>query len=421
MFRRGTTGLAVQGLLTALLGAAPLQAQEPVCRPDWSAVATPFFPLSPLGPAQPILGPADVADAHATFLADPFLMRHDGLWYLFFEATIPRGVVALATSSDLTTWQYQHIVLAEPFHMSFPQVFEVDGTFYMTPESAVRNSVRLYRANPFPDQWDYVGDLVAGRPFADPSVFRRDGRWWMFVGSADCSMGWLYSSDSLASGWSEHPRSPIIAGNRGRARGAGRAVQLAGGRLFRLTQNDTPTYGRATRVFEVDVLTPSDYHEFEVAGSPILAASGEGWNATGMHTCDPWWVGDHWVAAVDGLTGTAGWTLGLYGTPAPEPSPAAAELPAAAGLRLRASPNPGRGAVVLELCAPRGGEAATLHIADAAGRLVWSRTVIVPAAGTANLRWNGRDRRGHSVPAGEYFCRAEIHGRMVHTRIVLTR
>ena len=413
------------GVLVILeaLGTGVAHGQEPVCRPNWTTVATPFFPLSPLGPAQPIVRPQDVTDAHATFVADPFLIHADGLWYLFFEATIPRGVVALATSADLATWHYEHIVLAEPFHMSFPNVFEVDGTYYMTPESAVRNSVRLYRAQSFPDQWDYVGDLVSGRPYADPAVFRRDGRWWMFVSIGDCSTGYLFSSDSLTSGWTEHPMSPIVINNRGRARAAGRAVQLADGRLFRLTQNDTPTYGRATRVFEVDVLTPTNYHEFEVPESPILAASGSGWNATGMHTCDPWWAGDHWVAAVDGLTGTSGWSIGLYGTPPPAPPPTDAAGPSAGGARLRCSPNPSRGAIVFSLATPpqAGSVRATLRIVDAAGRLVLQRPVVVPPAGQAQFTWDARDRTGRAVPAGEYFCRTEFQGHTVQTRAIVTR
>lgn len=425
--RRPAVRRTAVGAIAALVAAVaprPAPAQEPVCRPDWSAVATPFFPLAPLGPAQPILTRFDVSDAQANFVADPFLIQAGGLWYLFFEATIPRGVVALATSADLMTWHYEHIVLAEPFHMSFPHVFEVDGSYYMTPESAVRNSVRLYRAKRFPEEWEYLGDLITGRPYADPAVFRRDGRWWMFVSSADCSAGYLFSSDSLTCGWTEHPMSPIIANNRGRARAAGRAVQLAGGRLFRVAQNDTPTYGRTTRVFEVDVLTPADYHEGEVPESPILAASGFGWNATGMHTCDPWWVGDHWVAAVDGLTGSAGWSIGLYGTPSPPPpEPTDAPARATSAPRLSCGPNPSPGAIVFTLETPGGAadNPATLRIVDAAGRLVLARTLPVPAAGRTQFEWNGRNRNGRRVPAGEYFCRVEYQSQTAQTRAVLTR
>ena len=39
------------------------------------------------------------------------------------------------------------IVLAEPFHLSYPYVFEWQGSHYMIPESGAAKSVRLYRAS----------------------------------------------------------------------------------------------------------------------------------------------------------------------------------------------------------------------------------------------------------------------------------
>ena len=53
----------------------------------------------------------------------------------------------------------------------------------MPPQSAAKQFVRLYRAQDFPNSWVRVGELVSGRPFADPTVFRYDGMWWMFVGN----------------------------------------------------------------------------------------------------------------------------------------------------------------------------------------------------------------------------------------------
>jgi hypothetical protein len=49
-------------------------------------------------------------------------------------------------------------------------------------------------------------------------------------------------------------------------------------------------------------LTPLSYEEKLVSTSPILKASGSGWNEKAMHNIDPHQVGENnWVASVDGF------------------------------------------------------------------------------------------------------------------------
>jgi len=78
-------------------------------------------------------------------------------------------------------WDYQRSVLAEPFHLSYPHVFEWNSDFYMIPESYQAGAVRLYRAEEFPFRWGFVANLLEGPVFLDSSVFRHDGRWWMLT------------------------------------------------------------------------------------------------------------------------------------------------------------------------------------------------------------------------------------------------
>ena len=424
--RIGTPALLAAAL--AVAGPSPraqagdVQNVTPTVVPDWSGLSMDFFPLVPGPVTQPVLTVADVTDAHAQFIADPFLMHVGPTWYLFFEVTTPLGKIALATSPDGLHWQYQHIVLAEPFQLSFPSVFEVDGEYYMTPETTAKSSVRLYKATSFPDSWTHVADLVTGRPYADPTVFRYDERWWMFVGNGSSDSCFVFSSTVLDSGWAPHPSSPIVAGNRGRARPAGRGVVLSGNRLFRITQNDTPTYGRAVRVFQVDVLTTTQYQEHEIAASPIVQASGSGWNANGMHSCDPWWDGDHWIAAVDGYSGST-WSIGIYTSPAISGAGPAAPAPGAAGVAMHSAPNPFQSTtrITCEFPARRPAAVGRLAIFDARGRLVVSRPAPWPAGGSASFAWDGTDRFGRRVPAGVYSCTLDLDGNTATTRIVVAR
>ena len=116
----------------------------------------------------------------------------------------------------------------------------------------------------------------------------------------------------MTSGWVEHPLSPIVSNDSSKARPGGRSIVFENGRIIRFAQKTDVTYGEQVRAFEVDVLSKTDYAEHEIPESPILEASGTGWNRTGMHHLDPWWNGNHWLSVVDGKSGgDESWSIGL--------------------------------------------------------------------------------------------------------------
>jgi len=257
---------------------------------------------------NPVLTNTDVTDVQAEFVADPFMLHTDALWYMFFEALdreTQRGVIALATSNDGFTWNYEQVVLKEEFHLSYPYVFEWQGERYMIPETLGASAVCLYKADEFPTRWSRQQKLIEGA-HADPSIVRFDDLWWMFT----CTMPYqhdvlrLYFARDLEGPWKEHPRSPIVVNDKSRARPAGRILQLDG-HLIRFAQDCVPVYGTRVRAFEISKLTREIYVEAEHA-SPVLSPSGEGWNAMGMHHVDAHRQpdSDHgWIACTDGRHG----------------------------------------------------------------------------------------------------------------------
>jgi hypothetical protein len=266
------------------------------------------FRLSPASGIQnPVIRADTVTDIPARSVADPFLLRRDGLWNLFFEvwnADTNRGELAHATSEDGLRWTYGSVVLREPFHLSYPHVFAYEGRTYMIPETREANAIRLYEAAEFPHRWRFVRTLREG-PYADSTVTRYAGRWWMFAQRGLDELR-LFSSDAIDGDWKEHPKSPLWAGNRRFSRPGGRMLEVEG-RLHRFTQDGLPTYGHSLRVFAIDRLTESEYEEHEIPGSPILEASRVGWNAMAMHHADVQPLsGGGWLAAVDGAT------VGMY-------------------------------------------------------------------------------------------------------------
>ncbi len=255
------------------------------------------------GAANPVLSAADVTDVPAAFVADPFMVREGGLFYMFFEVmdgAAGKGAIGLALG-DAGGWRYRGIVLEEPFHLSYPYVFEWRGEHYMVPETLGPSAVRLYRARSFPGGWEHCADLIRGQ-YADPSVVRFGGRWWLFACAAPYQHDTLslFTAHRLGGPWREHPRSPVVVRDRGRARPAGRVLVL-GDRLLRFAQDCVPDYGSAVRAFEVTALTAAGYAEREVVESPILAGGGAAWNRGGMHHLDPHPVAPgRWLACVDG-------------------------------------------------------------------------------------------------------------------------
>jgi hypothetical protein len=267
---------------------------------------------SPLGlrPANgannPVITRDDVTDVRAVFVADPFMLKVNQTWHMFFEVMnwrTNKGEIGFSVSEDGLSWSYQQIVLAEPFHLSYPHVFTWAGDYYMIPESHQAGSIRLYKAGSFPTQWDFVGDILTGPYFVDASIFRYDNRWWLFTETNPKMMHdtlRLYHTEELTGPWREHPMSPIVDGDATRARPAGR-VSIFDNKIIRYAQNCFPSYGTAVRAFEITELTTSAYREVEMAQPSILKPSGAGWNARGMHHVDARLLDSgQWLACVDG-------------------------------------------------------------------------------------------------------------------------
>jgi hypothetical protein len=302
----------------ALLLYSPHKAASAVT-PDWASISNEPFNLIPAPEVtNPVMTASDVTDVSARFVADPFILVDQGIGYMFFEVfndADGKGIIGLATSSDGLQWQYEQIVLTESVHLSYPLVLSHENEYYMIPESAELNEVRVYRATNFPYDWEYASTIACGRAYVDPTLFFYNQKWWMFVGEVYSSVARgtcrLFYSDDLLGGWVEHPQSPIVKADTSKSRPAGRSFVFDNDRIIRLAQKNNVIYGQRVRAFEVDVLSETQYAEHEIVESPILYESGTGWNASGMHQFDPWWTGDRWLGAVDGNNDRV-WSIGIY-------------------------------------------------------------------------------------------------------------
>jgi hypothetical protein len=263
-----------------------------------------LFQLSaPANVRNPVLTGADVTDMKVDTLAHPFMVVEGSRYYVFFTAKdikADKGGIGLAESRDGLQWKFRRTVVREPFVLSHPFVFRWQNEYYMIPEAHTETSVRLYRATRFPDEWVYEHDLLQGDHYISPTLVRFRDLWWMFVAPSGNQTLRLFYAQDLKGQWTEHPRSPIVAKNPKIARPGGRPLVIDG-TLYRLGQDCVPTYGYQVHAFEITALDSTTYTE-KMVETPLVKASGQGWNAQAMHHVDAHRIGkDKWIAVVDAL------------------------------------------------------------------------------------------------------------------------
>lgn len=312
---------------SAEISTSVIQEQE-IYHPTFNNASTlPLFPTPMFDGQEPSLSGSDVTDVpNCSVVADPFLFKDEesdaygcNLWYLFVETlgSNPHGKISVATSSDDGyTWEYQQVVLEEPFHLSYPQVFKSNGEYYMIPETHQDNSVRLYKATNFPYQWEFQGKLLSGHQYIDSSITYHNGKWWLFTNPTTESKDvYVYYSDNLQGGWTSHPQNPVVHNDQAYGRGAGRIFNGPNNELYRLSQRVNFSYGEATNISRITELTTTAYQEEELYESPLTSGTNAGtystWNSEGMHHVDPWWDGTKWIIAVDG-EGHLGYATYIY-------------------------------------------------------------------------------------------------------------
>lgn len=197
-----------------------------------------------------------------TFDADPFGLWRDGALHLFVERYDYRdrhGVIDhLRLDADFRPIA-RETVLREPWHLSYPFVFEGEGGLWMLPEAHRSGLLTLYRAEDFPRGWRPVTRLALDGPAVDATPFRHDGCWWLFysrAGSRAERMGSLHvaSADRLAGPWRLHPGNPVRQ-DVGGARPGGTPFLINGEPVLPV-QDCRDTYGGAIRLLHFPLLTP---------------------------------------------------------------------------------------------------------------------------------------------------------------------
>jgi hypothetical protein len=209
------------------------------------------------------------------FIADPFGWWRDGKLYVFVETYDYRvriGAVEVLTYDAELRLIGRAPVLNEPWHLSYPLIFEAEGETWMLPEAHRSHGLTLYRAVDFPTRWEKAHRIGLDHVPVDATPLFHDGRWWLFYTSASREpdkMSALHIAYAyrLAGPWTPHPMNPVrvdVSSSR-----PGGTAQVVDGTVVLPVQDCATTYGGAIRLLHFPVLTPD---RVEMAASERIEA-----------------------------------------------------------------------------------------------------------------------------------------------------
>ena len=117
-----------------------------------------------------------VPNNNNSWAADPMVFKHNGEIYIFaelYDYKLRRGTIGFTkyNGSSFNNWTP---IITEPFHMSYPFVFEHNGEIYMLPETSGANSLILYKATEFPYKWQKEKTIIDNVKWVDTTLFKQN-------------------------------------------------------------------------------------------------------------------------------------------------------------------------------------------------------------------------------------------------------
>jgi hypothetical protein len=210
------------------------------------------------------------------FWADPFIVEKEGNYYFFIEELEykdGKGYISVIEFNPDSQKQTSRKILEQPYHLSYPFIFELMGTHYMIPESSGNRTIDLYRCEQFPLKWVYQTTLMRNVNAADATVKYYNGKYWLFTllesnteEKINTNLHIFYSEDMLSNNWVAHAANPVIV-DMSSARPAG-SIFEEDGVLYRPSQDCTERYGWALVINKIITLNENEYVEERISHFP---------------------------------------------------------------------------------------------------------------------------------------------------------
>ena len=198
----------------------------------------------------------------SVYYADPFVLTTRNDTYIFFEQyDYRKGRGCLQAAKQSEAFKKHHTLLEETFHLSYPFVFEHEGTVYCLPEANESQRINLYRFNEKAMQLEQECVLMEHVRAVDPTLCYRDGHWNLFFTQKDFPSTKLYRyvADDLKGPYEPFFGNPVKV-DCADARPAGAFFELHGV-WVRPAQDCVRYYGNAVHLNRVDRLDDDAFQE----------------------------------------------------------------------------------------------------------------------------------------------------------------
>lgn len=203
------------------------------------------------------------------FYADPFVIEKDGKNYIFFEdykITKGKGVISFIEIGDAGVCTEPKVVLEKKHHLAYPFLFHYEHKIYMIPDTGHNNTIELYEAVNFPDEWRLIKVLMAGFKAVDSTLLFHNDKVWLFANVFEAGDDYgklcVFYADSIFSEWKPHRKNPVNADQHS-ARPAGHIFRHEG-KLIRPSQKWGTLYGQAMVFNEIIDLSEDNYQEVQL-------------------------------------------------------------------------------------------------------------------------------------------------------------
>jgi hypothetical protein len=206
------------------------------------------------------------------FWADPFIVQESGNYFIFVEELFykkRKGQISVIEMDSQGNHRESIPILEKNFHLSYPCVFQTNGSYFMVPESGANKTIDLYECEIFPAKWNFKMTLMEGVSAVDTTMFFYNDKWWLFTGLRENAGGYtdvelfLFYSDTLFTNkWNSHPLNPVVS-DVTNARPAGQ-IYTQNKKLYRPSQDSTQYYGNKFSINEILCLNETDYKEKKI-------------------------------------------------------------------------------------------------------------------------------------------------------------
>ena len=218
--------------------------------------------------------------------ADPFLFTEKGVTYLFAEIYDKKeklGKIGYAVfdGERFSPWK---IVISEPYHLSYPNIFRWNGEIYIIPEANESWTLYAYKAVSFPDTWGKCNPILTDRRLVDTTFLDYDDLHLMFTYDiADAFRKKLYLYSVNETGEAKPYVSDSISDDDATARPGGNFFRYQGD-VIRVSQDCAGDYGVAVVFSRLTACSPEHYAEKPVLRLSPADISVNKRFITGLHT-----------------------------------------------------------------------------------------------------------------------------------------